>query len=185
MMPKQCFYINIKINFVEIIRSVYFHWNCIKAFIDCQPFKSFKQKMVYWWVKSTEFCNLVSLCYFIINIFRTEEIQYLKRATRKDFSFEGSFQEAIGSILAMAQCFGIMPVVGIKCKSASHLKFKWKSMRTIYSLIAISLALIYASITLWITLNNEIQFVQMSKFRFFVKCRILYQMHFSIYLQFH
>lgn len=93
-----------------------------------------------------------------------EEIQHLKRGTRKEFSFDGSFQEAIGSILALAQCFGVMPVVGIKSKSASCLEFQWKSFRTIYSLIAILLGLTYAGITFWITLSNDIEFVRMSKF---------------------
>lgn len=96
--------------------------------------------------------------------FCAEEVQYLKRATRKDFSLDGSFQEAIGSILALAQCFGVMPVVGIKSKSASCLEYQWKNFRTIYSFIAILLGLLYAGITFWITFTNDIEFVRMSKF---------------------
>lgn len=94
--------------------------------------------------------------------FHTEEIQYMKRTTRKDFSFDGSFQEAIGSTLVLAQCFGVMPVLGIKSKSAAQLKFQWSSSRTIYSFIIIVFGLFYAGITLWITVTNEIQFVRMS-----------------------
>lgn len=118
----------------------------------------------------SEFCRvsiICGLCYFVnVNLFLSEEVQYLKRVTRKDFSFDGSFQEAIGSILAMAQCFGVMPVAGIKSNSASCLKFQWKSFRAIYCFIAILLGLIYAGITIWITFTNDIEFVRISKFGF-------------------
>lgn len=102
-------------------------------------------------------------------IFYAEEIQYLKRGPRKEFSFDGSFQEAIGSILSLAQCFGVMPVVGITSKSAAQLKYQWKSFRTIYSCLVILYGLIYAGLTFWITINDEIQFVRMSKFLLFLK----------------
>lgn len=96
--------------------------------------------------------------------FHTDEIQYLKRTTRKDIrSFEGSFQEAIGPTLALAQYFGVMPVVGVKSKSAAHLEFKWKSFRTIYSFIMFSCGAVYTGVTLWITLTSEIKFVRMSE----------------------
>lgn len=87
----------------------------------------------------------------------------MKRTTRKDFSFDGSFQEAIGSILALAQYFGVMPVVGIKSNSAAQLRFQWKSFRTIYSLIVLFFGLIYAGITVWVTFTNEIEFVRLSE----------------------
>lgn len=99
-----------------------------------------------------------------VNITRYEgEIQWLKRATRKDLLFDGSFQEAIGSILAMAQCFGMMPVVGVKSSSAAELKFNWRSLRTFYSLMAFLFTLVYAGMTFWITLNNEIHFDRMGE----------------------
>ncbi|XP_031638768.1 gustatory receptor for sugar taste 64f-like [Contarinia nasturtii] len=89
------------------------------------------------------------------------EIKCLQRATRKDFLFNGSFHEAIGSILVMAQCFGMMPVVGVKCSSASKLHFKWSSFRTIYSFVAFILTVIYAAMTFWVTFSEEIKFEQM------------------------
>ncbi|CAO1403379.1 unnamed protein product [Diamesa serratosioi] len=46
-----------------------------------------------------------------------------------------SFQEAIGPILFIGQCFGFMPVDGILSKDIGNLKFRWKSLRTIYSII--------------------------------------------------
>lgn len=96
-------------------------------------------------------------------ILHTDEIHGLKRTPRKEVSFDGSFHEAIGSILALAQCFGIMPVVGIKNKSASELAFQWKSVRCICSIVVILLSIIYAGLVFWITINDEIQFIQMCK----------------------
>lgn len=55
-----------------------------------------------------------------------------------------------------------MAVVGIKNQSASQLKFKWMSFRTIYSFIVFLLAIVYAGMTLLITLKNEIEFERMS-----------------------
>lgn len=95
------------------------------------------------------------------------EIKCLQRATRKDFLFNGSFQEATGSIIAMAQCFAIMPVVGVKSKSASKLQFKWISIRTIYSFITFVFVLITTGMTMWITLSHEIKFSRMSEIRSF------------------
>lgn len=82
-------------------------------------------------------------------------------------SVDGSFQEAIGSILVMAQCFGIMPVVGIKSNSTSNLKFQWKSSRTVYSFIAFLLTLIYAILTIGKTLSTTIEFDRTSRFAYF------------------
>ena len=46
-----------------------------------------------------------------------------------------SFQEAVGPILVIGQCFGSLPVEGILSKDIANLKFRWKSFRTIYSII--------------------------------------------------
>lgn len=113
--------------------------------------------MVYRWVLNNSIWKLIEL-----KVISVGEIKCLQRATRKDFLYDGSFQEAIGSILAMAQCFGLMPVVGVKSKFASKLQFKWKSLRTIYSCVTFLLAAVYAGMTLLITLQNEIQFDRMS-----------------------
>lgn len=47
---------------------------------------------------------------------------------------KGSFHEAIGPVLFVAQFFGLMPVDGVKSREISSLCFRWKSMKTIYSL---------------------------------------------------
>lgn len=97
----------------------------------------------------------------------TGEIKCLKRATRKDFLYDGSFQQAVGSILAMAQCFALMPVVGVKSAKALNLKFQWTSFRTIYSFIIFLLTSVYAGMTFWITFNNPIQLDRMSELHHF------------------
>lgn len=79
----------------------------------------------------------------------------MKLATRKDFVYNGSFQEAIGSILALGQIFAVMPVVGITMNDASKLRFKWDSFRTIYSAIMFVLVTFYSSLTLFSTLGRK------------------------------
>lgn len=91
------------------------------------------------------------------------EIKWLRRATCQDFLYNGSFQEAIGSILVLAQCFGFMPVIGVKSDSASQLRFKWNSFRTLYSFVVFLLLSVYAVMTFWILLKGGIQFNRMSK----------------------
>lgn len=70
----------------------------------------------------------------------------MKRATKKDFLYTGSFHEAVGSVLALAQLFAVMPVVGIKSDRASELAFKWTSIRTIYGIIMLLLLIGYAGL---------------------------------------
>lgn len=95
------------------------------------------------------------------------EIECLKRKTQTGTSIDGGFHEAISSILVMAQCFGILPVIGVKSKSASNLKFQWKSVRVAYSFVAFLFTLIYAVMTVGKTLSREIQFDRTSKFAYF------------------
>lgn len=82
----------------------------------------------------------------------------MQRAAWKDFLSDGSFQEAIGSVLAMAQFFGVMPVLGVKTKTASKLQFKWLAFRTIYSLVAFFFLALYGGLTAWIAFENGLKF---------------------------
>ncbi|XP_030378343.1 gustatory receptor 5a for trehalose [Scaptodrosophila lebanonensis] len=52
--------------------------------------------------------------------------------TRQDFSHNGSFHEAVGAVLVMAQCFCVMPVRGILASTPDGLSFSWHSWRTWY-----------------------------------------------------
>lgn len=47
---------------------------------------------------------------------------------------EGSFHDAVGPVLKFAQVFGVMPVDNVTSKDISNINFKWKSLKTIYSL---------------------------------------------------
>ncbi|XP_069702285.1 gustatory receptor for sugar taste 64f-like [Periplaneta americana] len=44
-----------------------------------------------------------------------------------------SFHTAIGRILVMAQCFGLMPMRGVLARSPSEIQFKYLSLRMVYS----------------------------------------------------
>lgn len=68
------------------------------------------------------------------------------------------FQEAIWPMLIIGQFFGIMPVVGVKNRSSSHLRFEWARIRTFHSL-AIGTALIsYALLSTWKAFTTPFEF---------------------------
>lgn len=57
-----------------------------------------------------------------------------------------SFQELVGRLLRFGQFFALLPVINNSSSDESQLKFKWKSFRTIYSLIF----LIFGSIEIFL-----------------------------------
>lgn len=87
----------------------------------------------------------------------------LKRVKEISVSCDESFQGAIGSVLAFAQFFGVMPVIGVKTNCASKLQFKWNSRRTIYCIFVFILVAGYAGLNILILWKNGIQFDVMSK----------------------
>lgn len=64
----------------------------------------------------------------------------------------------------MAQCFGVMPVVGVKSKSAAKLRFEWFALRTIYSFVLFSFVTIYGGLTIWLALSNTVEFDSVGMF---------------------
>lgn len=86
------------------------------------------------------------------------KLSWLQHKTWRGFLSDGSFQEAIGSILAMAQFFGVMPVLGVKCKTASKLRFKWLAVRTIYSLVVYFFVTLYGGMTVRFAFQNGLKF---------------------------
>ncbi|XP_055326852.1 gustatory receptor for sugar taste 64f-like [Sitodiplosis mosellana] len=60
--------------------------------------------------------------------------------------------------MVLAQCFGLMPVVGVKTRTASQLRFKWNSVRTVYSFVVFLLLLGYAIMTVIVSFEGRIQF---------------------------
>lgn len=69
------------------------------------------------------------------------------------FSKGDSFHEATQKILAVAQIFGIMPVKGITSKSFYDIKFSWKSIQSIYSII-VMISTFFVSISCSVVLAN-------------------------------
>lgn len=118
-------------------------------------FKLLKRK---WFIRKSQICIAkftVIQSKFDFFFSFSGKIECLKLATRKDSVYNGSFQEAIGSILALGQIFAVMPVVGITMNDASKLRFKWDSFRTIYSGIMFVLVTFYSLLTLFSTLRRK------------------------------
>lgn len=82
----------------------------------------------------------------------------MSRTTGNELIINGSFHEAFGPVLVIAQCFALLPVVGIKGSSSYGLRFTWKSFRTIYSVAAFCFALSYTIFAACQTLAKEITF---------------------------
>lgn len=68
---------------------------------------------------------------FILITFYNPESQV--RGTRKNFLHDGSFHEAVAPVLAVAQCFCLMPVCGISAPTYRGLSFNRRSWRFWYS----------------------------------------------------
>ncbi|XP_049771842.1 gustatory receptor for sugar taste 64e-like [Schistocerca cancellata] len=77
---------------------------------------------------------------------------YVKETSRKIFSSHktwatpiksagaseaDSFHRAVSWVLAMAQCFAIMPVHGVRDPSPHSLRFQWTSLRVIYAMFSL------------------------------------------------
>ncbi|XP_055606586.1 gustatory receptor for sugar taste 64f-like [Uranotaenia lowii] len=60
------------------------------------------------------------------------EIQFLKRATSDDWIRDGTFHDAVGGMLTMAQMLSVMPVSGIMERDPAKVRFTWLSKRIIY-----------------------------------------------------
>lgn len=53
-----------------------------------------------------------------------------------------SFHQSIGPLLAYGQFFGMLPVDGVLAKDESQVEFRWKSVKTIYSMVFLLLGTI-------------------------------------------
>lgn len=88
------------------------------------------------------------------------------RNSGKDSICSGSFHEAFGSVLIVAQCLAMLPVTGVKGSSAYGLRFSWRSYRTIYSVIALGFATLYTIFATCITLTKPVTFNSFGVFCF-------------------
>lgn len=57
-----------------------------------------------------------------------------KMSDEKKNSENPSFHQSVGPILVYGQFFGLLPVDGVLSKDESQVKFRWKSIKTIYSM---------------------------------------------------
>lgn len=80
---------------------------------------------------------------------------------------KGSFHDAIGPVLQVAQVFGLMPVDGVASKNISNTKFRWKSLKTIYSLLFLSCGTIELLLCLSLMFENGMS-LEMSRTLFFM-----------------
>lgn len=90
---------------------------------------------------------------------------------------QSSFQRALRPLLVLGQCFALMPVSGLTGRDASTLRFRWLSLRVVYtclSLIAI-LCHLYFCIRELIT-GNHITYAACGKWSSaWVLCSIVYR----------
>ncbi|CAD7082417.1 unnamed protein product [Hermetia illucens] len=78
-----------------------------------------------------------------------EGFKYLRRATKEDFMYNGSFHEAVGTVLLIAQFFAIMPVRGVKSKNANGLSFRWCCFPALYTGIVLIFLAFYFILTIY------------------------------------
>ncbi|XP_069700808.1 uncharacterized protein [Periplaneta americana] len=75
-----------------------------------------------------------------------------------DNNINNSFYRAISSVVVTAQLFGLLPVLGISGQNAANLRFRWCSVRTIYSiciLLGSCLNMIFAILLMKSGINFE------------------------------
>ncbi|EDW79897.2 uncharacterized protein Dwil_GK17771 [Drosophila willistoni] len=82
----------------------------------------------------------------------------LPYSTRERFLYDGTFHEAVGRVLLIAQFFAMMPVYGVTSKRPSNLQFSWRYLRTCWCLIFIASSLVDLGLSLYKVLNDPITF---------------------------
>lgn len=115
-------------------------------------------------VKSNGLVSKMKLSSFVSTFLRqwrrSEAIVAFHRPTANHFS-DGSFQESIYPVMAIAQCFGVMPVLNISSKNPSDLQFAWKSFRYFFAVfVALSCGLEAVSTITW-TFCTRMEFGKM------------------------
>lgn len=76
------------------------------------------------------------------------EINKQKIAVEKE-SKNLSFQQSVGPVLAFGQLFGLLPVDGVLERNESQLKFRWKSAKTIYSMVFLFCGTVESCLGTW------------------------------------
>jgi Trehalose receptor len=86
------------------------------------------------------------------------KLSFPQRGTREDFLYNGTFHEAVGLVLTIAQFFGIMPVSGVRENLPQNVKFRKFSFRFIWSLtLIIGLVTMLVLEALWL-FDSQVEF---------------------------
>jgi gustatory receptor len=81
---------------------------------------------------------------------------------------KGSFHEAIGPVLRVAQVFGLFSVDGVMSKDVSNIEFKWRSFKTIYSMLFLVLGTTECLLCCRLILNKGLTLSLSSELSFYL-----------------
>ena len=87
--------------------------------------------------------------------------------TRENFIHNGTFHEAMTAVLVVAQCFGVMPVIGITSKDPRKLRFSFKSFRMVNFYITFCCVSILFGIIISWTIRKKMEFGKIEKIIFY------------------
>ncbi|XP_063972237.1 gustatory receptor for sugar taste 64f-like isoform X3 [Diachasmimorpha longicaudata] len=78
-----------------------------------------------------------------------------------------SLHTAIKPIINLAQCFAVFPVNGVNTPDSSHLKFTWRSLKILYSMIVLVLSVIMTGASIHRILSSTFTSPKMTTLVFF------------------
>lgn len=104
-------------------------------------------------------CLIVSTIFYRAIL---EQYHFLTSFSGENRSIAGSFREAIWPLLVVGQCFGVMPVIGVSGDISEH-QFKWKSFRTLFSLLGAVFLIGYTLFLVWVALQDFHAEIESSK----------------------
>ncbi|KAH8297548.1 hypothetical protein KR054_002775 [Drosophila jambulina] len=82
----------------------------------------------------------------------------LSRSNKEAFLSDGTFHQAVGRVLLVAEFFAMMPVKGVTAKHPSSLSFSWRNIRTCFCVLFIASSFTNFGLSLYKVLNNPISF---------------------------
>ncbi|BFF98554.1 uncharacterized protein DMAD_06693 [Drosophila madeirensis] len=95
---------------------------------------------------------------------KESEFECRKRPTkmpggsRETYLSDGTFHQAVGRVLLVAEFFAMMPVKGVTGKHPGDLSFSWRNVRTCFCLVFITSSVANFGLSLFKVLNNPISF---------------------------
>lgn len=106
-----------------------------------------------------------SICNFLgHNLIHTEDsVKWIAKKHASNFpSPNNCFHKLIGGALEIATILSVFPVSGTTSNRAADIKFKWMSIKTIYSLAIFSLTFAYMALSVYKMFNDDLNFDSMS-----------------------